>query len=419
MDISIYELRHFVKEIIMKIKEIFKFALEQFVHNFFKQFCVGCLLIVSMLAFGAMFYMDYKTYSVRNDLNDVFKTNISDKGIISIEDDRSLDVLDEIRQLDGVEYLAGYSTGRSSAGIAEYIGEIQKNNRKNRNNDVYTLYSGNDIVTTIMNGSLELFDLEFISGGLVDEEDREEDVYYVYLGSHYANIEIGTRYYDDNWQGDVIVAGILKEGQKIMNEGVLSSPDNVSEALYCTDCMVFMETLANFEPYVMYKVKEGYDVYDVSRDIKKVFDSKEYYNTVIPLESSLTANEDRFENMFGIVKELMIVLSITIIVLQTCVSISEFITRKRYYGILYSNGMSNKDLIKILITQNVILFVICIVISCALGVVIFKGVNLFEMHIFRYVFLKTAGLSFLMLSLAIIIPVIYINKQENVDLIYR
>lgn len=416
---AIYDFCVFDKEISMKQKEIFKFALEQFVHNFFKQFCVGCLLIVSMLAFGAMFYMDYKTYGVRNDLNNVFKTDISDKGIIDIWDDESLECLDEIKKIDGLEYLAGYSTGGTHTKMAELVKEIQAKNKKNINNDVYIMQQGTDIVTTMMNGTLELFDLEFIKGGLMQENDRKENTFYVYLGSDYEDIEIGTSYYDEDWQGNVVVAGILKKGQYIMHEAVLSSPENISEAVYSTDCMVFMETKANYEPYIMFKVKDGYDVNKVSKEIKKHFDSKGYQNSVIPLAESLTKNEERFENMFGIIKELMFVLAVTIIVLQTCISISEFITRKRYYGILFSNGMTNKDLMRIVITQNIILFVICIVMAWTLGVVIFKGVNMYETYIFTYVSFKTALVTFFMLALAIVIPIIYINKQENVDLIYR
>lgn len=402
--------------VIMKLKEIFKFAIEQFVHNFFKQFCIGCLLIVSMLAFGAMFYMDYKTHGVRNDLNSVFKTDIYDKGIINTRSGG--ECLDEIRQLDGVDYLAGYSTGAGSDIVTKLCGEIQEKNRKNFN-DRYMEYSVGGITTTIMNGTLELFDLEFIDGGIVKEEDREDNVFYVYLGSAYKDVKVGTRYYDELWQGDIVVAGILKEGQMIMHEHVLSSPENISEALYSTDCMVFTETLANRATYMMYKVKEGYDINEVSEEIKDIFDSNGTPNIVTPLEKSLTKNEERFENMFGIVRELMVVLGITIIVIQTCVSISEFITRKRYYGILYSNGMTNKDLIKIIIIQNVILFLLCTIISCVLGVVIFKEINMFELHIFKSVFFKTALVSFFMLSLAVIIPIIYINRRENVDLIYR
>ncbi|MBP3338958.1 MAG: ABC transporter permease [Lachnospiraceae bacterium] len=406
----------------MKLGEIFKFTLEQFVHNFIKQFCIGCLLIVSMIAFGAIFLSDYKLNQIRYDLEDVLLTGIEDKGIIHAYTMQSDEKIAEIRKLECIDYIVGYSTGGTDYSWCKEIIDIQKQNYKNWINDVYILYyekEGYYPYTSISKKTLEIANINFQSGGIIIDEDREEGVQYVYLGSDYKDIEVGTRFYDDTWKCDIVVAGIIKDGEEFLHEDMLSLLDNNVQATYNTDCMVFMETLAEQNDRMMFKVKDGYTVEYAIGEINKLYKGSGLNNRIYSLEDELLENEKYYKKEKSATKELLFVLAITIVVIQTCICISDFIGEKRYYGILYSNGMNNNDMIKMLVVQNILLFVVCGTISIGLGTIFLQDINLFELKYIKYILLRVAGVVFIMLSISIIIPAIYISKKRTVDLIYR
>ncbi len=401
----------------MSLKEIIKFTMEQFVKKFYKQLCIGCLLVVSMLAFGAMFYMDYKIYGIRNDTDKVLATGISDKGLVFLHDDNE-ELKDEIRALDSVKYLGGYSTGVGILDWCEELREIKERNWYNTDNEEYVL-EGIDAATTIMKDTMAFMNLKFASGGVVSEEEREEDVYYVYLGSDYKDIEVGSRYYMEAWDADMVIAGILEEGQMFLNEYLLDSVEDVGDALYPTDCMIFYETMADYEYPLMFQTKEGYTLEEAMEDIRAVCKKYGCEHHTISLDEVLTENENRFEDMFRIIKEMMAILALTIIVIQTCVCVSDFIANKRYYGILYANGMNNKDLIKVLVMQNLLLFVLCGIISVATGVLLFQNMVILDESILGYVIGKTGIVTLGILCATIVIPIIYITRNRTADLIYR
>ncbi len=410
----------------MKIKEIFKFAIEQFVHNYFRQICIGCLLIVSMIALGAMFLADYKLNRLRYDLDDILASGIEDKGFIHSYELQTEENINSIKELECIEYIVGYYTGGTDYDWCPEIINIQRQNKDEFTNETYYFYMNDNDgeegywpVTCITKGMMEIVELEFQAGGIVREEDREQGVFYVYLGSDYKDIEVGSRFYVEDWDGYIVVAGIIKEGEEFLHENILNLLNENSVASYNTDCMVFLETIANVEDKMLFKVKDGYTIEYAIEEINKLYDDSGLHNRIYSLEDELVKNEKNYHKLNMVNRELLFVLLLTVVVVQTCVCISNFISKKRDYGILYSNGINNKDMINILIVQNIILFSLCAVISIAIGSFFLENINLLEMKYIKHVLLKVGAVVFTMLVVSIIIPSIYISKHKTVDLIYR
>lgn len=412
----------------MKIKEIVLFAIEEFIHNFFKQLAVIILLIISIIAFCSMFYMDYKMYSSRYDLDTVLRTGIGDKGLILTNPYENSDFdksfFKRIKELDCIQSIAGFSTGAGDNEWRNELKDIQNKNKATWKNEKYVLQASGSsqfVFTSCIAGTLELVDLKFQSGGIVKENDKEMGAYYLYLGSDYSDIEVGTRYYAQEWDCDVIVAGILDKGQFFMSEDMIYDSDEMTDSVYSTDCMVFQEVPEGreSETAIMFTVSTGYSMEEAIEEVKKVLKEFELPFLTFSLKEGFETGEEKFNDMFGIIKELMAMVSLTIITIQSCVCISNYLGKKRYYGVLYSNGANNKDIIKILLVENLIIFASAFAIGVSMGIYLLKDTEIMIDVFIKYILLRTSMMMIMILTVSVIVPVIYISRQKTVDLIYH
>lgn len=200
---------------------------------------------------------------------------------------------------------------------------------------------------------LEVCHFHLIEGRMPDEWKLGADEHLVYLGCKVKGFEIGSKYYDAVEQTTFVVGGILKQNSTWIYDDVyrFGNPTDSRYVQRLDHCVVELEdSLVNGRN--TYLIKSGYQMEDVEQDILKLAKEYDVDITLARLQDVLDDNAAAQTDVLRYIIRITMVIMATLILLLLCVQLSSVLRDFGYFGILYANGASMKDLVAILLCEN-------------------------------------------------------------------
>lgn len=217
---------------------------------------------------------------------------------------------------------------------------------------------------TVYYDTLNLFNME-LQKGKFETEFPDDYTNYLYLGADYIDIPIGTVYRTTT--STYIVAGIFKKSQRfISSELTFGFDQNHSDYTFNCDSSIISACPYMFSSDFWLSASEDHTF---PQAIGKAFEIAEKHGVEISYRTLQRSYEDAMINvltMKNIFGKLMPVVCITCVVMILCMQISDIYSSLRGFGIMYSQGFSQRDLEIIMIGKNAVIFLISFIISAPL-----------------------------------------------------
>lgn len=384
-----------------------------------------------MLVIGSVSYSSDSLHRTRWELDKNLKAGIENTGEIHLSDglldsEDYKNVLCDIRDLDTIQNVYSFGTQMGNILPQEDIIKIQQEKFDTWKNEEYVQagYPSNGVVYTLIStGGTEACHLQFKKGGIIPEEEREEGWDYIYLGSDYDELEVGKEYFSSDGKSKVKIAGILKGNQTWLSENMLSIQTDLVENTVNTDCMVFYEVHSGsdanrwFFHQIFTKEKDA-EMQDAIKEVSDILSAYGINGNVVSLNDMISETEEQFERVFTYMEQLLIITFLSVIVIQTSVCIADLLERKKYYGILYANGATNTDLLKIMFFQGMMNFMVSCGFTLFIGVVLVNGEGL-NRELFYHATIWKAGLYGIAVTvLSVFVPMLYVGRQKPAELIH-
>lgn len=439
----------------MGFKNLFRFAIESLSSNI--KMLIMTLLVMSsgiVLIIMAMTLYEDSKYNEKS-TDELLVAGNDHTGYLMMSDmltAQKSEVINELKKNSDVNvgFVREFCCSFSGKGIEE-LAARQKALRKEKG--ISEMFPGNEIEgINIKSEIFKMCDVSLQDGQISAEVP--EDCVYIYLGSEFKDVEVGTTYevvcsYGGELGADnqefrskklssvklkFIVKGHFAKNQKYIAPEILDIAEGINVCATDLDDQVVIVSNNPIEPsavgeFFVYGNKEDTLFYDNMKNtienIKSNEDYKISYGTISDIFDKHSDNQSR---MIGYIVKLAVMVTLTVIVIQLCVSSIMIINGTKRYGIMYANGFSKKDMIGIIIMEAVLKCVMSILLAIIIGYVgiqiVFGSYQdvaaLYErvmMIVKKYVLIKAVGISFVISIVGAYVPIIIISKQMPVKLI--
>ncbi len=190
------------------------------------------------------------------------------------------------------------------------------------------------------------------------EFEMNEDISLLYLGSDYANIPVGRTYKvgeGKEWEYTVYIAGILEEGTNLLSEEIYSD-DSIVDARYveAMDNKILAVNIGVFSARLTYTVNDGYTVKETESKLRSLGEKHGLKLRFGVLEDILDEKEQQHSYIFDTLRKMLIAITVTAFFLLLCTQFAEMLDDMTYFGIFYASGASTRDLIAILLGENLL-----------------------------------------------------------------
>ncbi len=409
----------------MHLKMIYKYSFNRTLHKLvvymatiFLCFAVFALLLVSIFAWRFV-------RKGRTAADECLNGGMKQAGVISIEnvDWEYGEVIEAfVQEASEMEEISGIGEGSIGGRGTEGLEELWEKQKQLQNTDPSYLWG------YYMNlEAVGLYNIQLQEGKMPDEYELNEDIELFYLGSNYTDIPIGTKY--EVGGHTVYVAGILEEGTKLLSEDV-DCNDAIVDARYVEDMgnQILEVSTCIYSADLTYTVTEGYTVKETETKLRNLAEKHGLKMSFGVLEDILDEKERQHSYIFDTIKKMLIAITITAFFLLLCTQLAEMLDDMSYFGIFYANGASTRDLIGILLGENLIKVIVSYILAVIAVYYAIKhewsiyqpGIEKWENAMEIY-FRETMGPAFLIgVALALfatVIPIFWFRKKTPTELI--
>lgn len=266
-----------------------------------------------------------------------------------------------------------------------------------------------------------------------EEWKLEEGEYLIYLGNNFKNIEVGTKYYSEEYKETYVVGGILDKGTDWIYDDIYRF-ESITDSHYVQnlDSMVVRIGRGGAASLISgrntYVVKKGYHVEDVEPKLQKLAEKYDMEIRLARLTDILDENEYQYSHILKMIRTLALIIIITALFVLEHTQFSQMINDTEYFGIFYANGASTKDLILILVGENIFKIMISFFLAVVSG---YSGLRFiwfqFQPGIdnwrnaktiyFEQAILPSFAIGLLIICLATLRPILWMKKKSPVELI--
>ncbi len=361
----------------MNLRTIYKYASNRTMHRFLLYiltimlcYVMFLLLLASCFSWG---YIRHEHYLCNQCLNG----GIKQCGMLLLESDNALnpDFLSEISEM---EEIAGFTSGD----VYDYlIDEIGKFGEQQKKLDPEYYENTGFVPWFLMNSSgVDVCHFNLREGKHPEEWELKENERLIYLGGNFENVTVGEKFESKREPVTYVVGGVLKKGTNWIYDDVYRfGTIQDSHYVQCLDNMVVC-----LDPYWIngrntYCVKKGYKIEDVE---SKLLQIAEKYDAVIKLarlKDVIKENEFQFSVILNVIRLLTAIIIITSLIVLERTQYSEMINDTEYFGIFYANGATTRDLIAVLLVENLLKIAVSFVLAAISGYfIILVQWNLFQ-----------------------------------------
>lgn len=221
-----------------------------------------------------------------------------------------------------------------------------------------------------------LCNLNIVKGSRPDNLDytsrNGKSVEYMYLGSYFSDIPIGTEF--ETERTVFIVAGILDRSQRWIDESLLYGFE-LDTMDYTFDCKSSILSFHDGPATSSDMWLCASDNYSIDQAIDIVYRLAEKYNADVRYTTLKTSYERSAQDWIvlnGILSKLIIIVCFSCVLMILCYQIYRLIIMKREMGIMLSVGFSISEISRSLILSNIILSIIAFLVSISLSLYVVK-----------------------------------------------
>lgn len=335
--------------------------------------------------------------------------------------DTSREVLKLLSQEKSVIAMGNISSGvANTSSCLSFLRTIQNGHQKFINAEDYSEY--NTIETWVINNSIWPMLSINIKEGKVPSSDMFYDptVILLYLDERYKSItQIGDKYYEKVPHNDqivytYIVSGFFASDSTIVDKQIYDNYDYIKSGSYSLDYGIIevMDTI-NRSGFIV--LKDSADIKSIKScsTVKNNFDKFSFYS----INGAVNLAEENSKKLIVMVSDIAVILGFSIIIYLLCSQITYIFEETRELGVWLCNGLTRKDIVKILFLQNFMMIFISLLLSYLLSYKIIMhlfGINVEASHLTRsilptvYCIETTIGI-FLSIFASIIPAIIFYN----------
>ena len=354
----------------MNLRTIYKYALNRTMHRFLLYsltillcFIMFLLLLTSWFCWG---YVRHERYKCNQSLNG----GIKQCGMLLLETGNAFDP-DFLSEILAMEEITGFTSGDVYQYPADEIAEFGEQ-QKNMDSEYYQ--NTGYVPWFHMNQSgVDVCHFDLREGKHPEEWELKENEILIYLGGNFENVTVGEKFESKMDPVTYVVGGVLEKGCNWIYEDVYRF-ETIQDSHYvqCLDNMVVC-----LLPYCVsgrntYCVKKGYQIEDVE---SKLLQLAEKYDAVIKLarlEDVIEENEYQFSIILNVIRLLTFIIIVTSVIVLERTQYSEMINDTEYFGVFYANGATTRDLIAILLGENILKTALSFVLAAISGYFILR-----------------------------------------------
>lgn len=327
-------------------------------------FLLGTAVAVAAFSmFGWMFQMSSHAGSYEDRVRSAIRVPAEDIGYIYIDADvqAKKEISGKIAELSEIEAIGtmNYGVFNTSEAVA-FLGEVQKGHQKAVRDEDHAARRG--IETCVMSkGAWDIMNMKLSSGKAPEEFVFKENTILLYLSEEYRDIaELGEHFYEIyEKDGSVIydyeVAGFLSGGSRVLADGVGNSVDElINRGYYTTEYAIIEVTDSPFLSGGYFVIKDGESFEMVREKITDIGRGYKAEITVNKLDSVLRYARERTRAVSKYLLELSCLLGAAAMILLVSIQIGRVVSRSREYGIWLTNGASMKDILLMILYQNIL-----------------------------------------------------------------
>lgn len=328
------------------------------------------LCILSLLLTAVLFLLSDMNANRREQLERCFRMESSQIGYIKNFSENELDdekYLELVRSIDGIAPVAVYDTSHLwTVDFVSDLAEFQRGHKPRGEFNMPGIEGGLDIFEVNAAG-WSMLDLELYQGIGLDEFREQYDMKEyvpVYLGYEYRRIvEAGTVLGTDYMGITYIIAGILKPGMRMPKD-----LDNLNETdaafAYPMDYGVLkVEPDFGLSTHMLtIFAEEGVSFQEVQERIQTAAEEAGIFVEIASLEAIFDSYDRMQRPVNRYMLQMVLVVGLTVCILFTCYQTISIITRRSEYGILYANGATTRDLVAIILIENLVKLLIALII---------------------------------------------------------
>ncbi len=325
-------------------------------------------------------------------------------------------------EIDEIEYFENVST----EALYDWDGaeELEKENNRIYKEVGYETMDGLSMCEISNKESLEMFNIKFKEKlseeelEKIKESCKNERIMYLFLGSKYQGIKVGTVIENVFKNADAVIVGQFAENQEILiSSSIVGSIGDMSEIFKSIDEEIFLAPQDGEYSEYYFTLKQGANFGEVKEKIEKKRQS-EYGDTAIVCTVSDLFEEkgDNNAKFIGIIQGLLIIVTFSSILISSCIMILDIQKNQKMYGIMSANGFTTADIIKSILIENGVVMLLSML--GALIITYTQVGNIFENTVFvSMTSVKLALFCLLLITISTVAPAIYISKMDTKKMI--
>lgn len=354
----------------MNLRTIYKFASNRTMHRFLLYILTILLCYVMFLLLLASWFSWRYVRHERYMCNQCLNGGIKQCGMLLLESDNAFepDFLSEILEM---EEIAGFTSGD----VYQYpIDEIDKFGEQQKKMDPEYFENTGFVPWFCMNPSgVDVCRFNLREGKYPREWELKEDERLIYLGGNFENVTVGEKFESKGEPVTYVVGGVLENGSNWIYDDVYRF-ETIQDSHYvqCLDNMVVC-----LDPYWIsgrntYCVKKGYQIEDVESKLLQIAEKYDATIKLARLKDVIEENEYQFSVILNVIRLLTFIIIITSLIVLERTQYSEMINDTEYFGIFYANGATTRDLIAVLLVENLLKTAISFVLAVISGYFILR-----------------------------------------------
>lgn len=412
----------------MKNRYRLKFAFDNMLLHAKQMLACVILYIITLLLFAVIIVMNKMTGGFREDVQAALKNDVSRLGYVSMDGNYDYEnqsaFIEYVRQLDGIETIGAWNIGINQENNFSFLAAIQKSNKQNLDGEI----PSDDYLEIIYMGmdAWNLFGFDLCEGIPPDENGNFDTTIFLYLGYQYRDaLNIGDILTSDNGNYTYKVAGFFDQGETIAVNDLYLLDKFYLYSACSLDYAVIAVAEEDFVSGFYFSVSDGYSYDEVEKNIMILAENAHTYAALYKIDAVLTAAEKSLKPVNAYLIQLFIVVGFTACIVLTCYQTMNIIMRKSEYGIMYASGISTKDLLYMIVFENVIKMVISIIIMLPIltwmalkfFMVSYSAGYIIRRVIAQNVIVMSMIVGIIITGLSSIIPILTIKRYSPVELI--
>lgn len=386
------------------------------------------LFMFSLLVVALMLLMNELNTNLRMKLEQTFQGGCSRVGYIQLQN-AALDLMDPefgdaaipefLLSQDCIQGAGTWNMGISTEDCMQFLKEVQQDHVVS---EMVLDYGGVEVFY-MMDSAWEMMNLELYEGNPPDQYDLTE-YNPLYLGYEYRNLVHTGEVLGTTGNGTYIVAGILQK-KSLMPMRLEDVQEFTISSAYSMDYEVLQIVSIDLGAYHYFSLKDGYEFIEAQQMIQQAAEKRGWLVSIGSLDARLSLIDAYLKPVNRYVWQMLLVVGLTACLVAACYQTMSIITRKSEYGILYANGASTRDLIAMILIENLVKMLISLVLLIPLFVFLAQKVFIFlygdrymlQWMIWSQVSWKVLLVGIGMMLLSSILPVYTLKHYSPVELI--